>query len=265
MKTHLILIFNLIFALTFGQQENLIKFQDDSRLNGYKNAEGEIIVKPMYKHASVFNQGLALVSTDAGWTIINSKGNELVEYGEFPGTVYSNLEYKYIRHKKNDKWGFIDRKGNLIIDYQYDETKDFNEEMASVQIDGKWGFINIENELIIKPIFENTQVFSDNFAAIQLNEKWGFIDKEGNQVIEPKYKSVYNFSEGLCAVNSQPFDMANGGWANEIIDKSGKIVFTGEFYFFNGYSNGIADYWEGYHFSGKHIFIDRKGNVIRAE
>ena len=256
---------SFISVITYGQQENLIKFQDENNLNGYKNDKGEIVVKPIYKNASVFNQGLALVSTDQGWTIIDNKGNQIVDFGGIPGAIYSNLEYKYIRHKKNNKWGFIDRKGNIVIDYQYKDTKDFNEGLAPVKIKNKWGFINSENKLIIQPIYENVHLFSNSLAAVQLNDKWGFIDKEGNQVIEPKYTSVYNFSEGLCAVNTRRFDMANGGWANEVIDKSGKVIFTGEFYFFSGYSNGIANYWEGYHFSGKNIFIDRNGKIIKVE
>jgi hypothetical protein len=265
MKIHLILFLILISAIIYGQQGNLIKFQDENNLNGYKNIKGEIIVKPIYKNASVFNQGLAIVSTDKGWTVINNKGNQIVEFGGIPGAIYSNLEYKYIRHKKNDKWGFIDRKGNVIIDYQYDDTKDFNEGLAPVKIENKWGFINIKNKLIIKPTYENVQLFSDSLAAIQINEKWGFIDKKGSIIVEVKYTSVYSFSEGLCAVNTQPFNMANGGWANEVINKSSKVIFTGEFYFFNRYSNGIANYWEGYHFSGKNIFIDRNGKVIKKE
>lgn len=265
MKIHLILLLSLISAITFGQQENLIKFQSENNLNGYKNEKGEIVVEPIYKNASIFNQGLALVSTDQGWTIIDNKGNQIVEFGGIPGAIYSDLEYKYIRHKKNDKWGFVDRKGNVVIDYQYDDSKDFNEGLAPVKVENKWGFINIENELIIKPTYENVQLFSDSLAAIQINDKWGFIDNQGIQIIEPKYTSVYNFSEGLCAVNTNLVDMANGGWANEVIDKKGKIIFKGEFYFFSDFTNGIANYWEGYHFSGENVFIDRNGKIIKTE
>ncbi len=265
MKIRLILFLSLIYAVTYGQHENLIKFQDENNLNGYKNDKGEIIVKPIYKNASVFNQGLALVSTDQGWTIIDNNGNQIVDFGGIPGAIYSNLEYEYIRHKVNDKWGFVDRKGNVVIDYQYVDSKDFNEGLAPVKIKNKWGFIDIENKLVIKPIYENVHLFSDSLAAIQLNGKWGFIDKKGNLIIEPKYTSVYSFSEGLCAVNTHPFNSANGGWANEVIDKNGKVIFTGEFYIFSGYSNGIANYWEGSDFTGKNVFIDRKGKIVKTE
>lgn len=265
MKKYLIIILCFTSLFCFGQYENLVKFQGENNLNGYKNTDGKIIVKPMYRGASVFNQGLALVSTDQGWTIIDNTGKQLVDFGGIPGTIYSNLEYALIRHKKNGKWGFIDRKGNIVIDYQYDDTKDFNEGMAPVMMDEKWGFITVENELVIKPIFEDVYIFSDGLAAVRIQENWGFIDTNGDTIIEPKYTSVYSFSEGLCAVNTQPTDMENGGWANEVIDKKGNIIFTGTFYFFSGYSNGVANYWEGYHLTGKNIFIDRKGNIVKTE
>ncbi len=265
MTKYLVTILCLTSLFCFGQYENLVKFQGENNLNGYKNTDGEIIVKPMYRGASVFNQGLALVSTDQGWTIIDNTGKQLVDFGGIPGAIYSNLEYALIRHKKNGKWGFINRKGNIVIDYQYDDTKDFNEGMAPVMVNGKWGFITIENELVIKPVFENVYIFSDGLAAVRIQENWGFIDTQGNTIIEPKYTSVYSFSEGLCAVNTQPTDMANGGWANEVIDKKGNIIFTGTFFFFSGDSTGVAYYWEGYHLTGKNIFIDRKGNIVKTE
>jgi hypothetical protein len=59
--------------------------------------------------------------------------------------------------------------------------------------------------------------------------------------------------------------MANGGIATEIIDKQGNTIITGMFYFFQPYKNGIASFWEGYDMRGRHIFIDKIGNVVKRE
>ena len=37
----------------------------------------------------------------------------------------------------NGKWGYIDKKGKLIIDYQYDDASDFKNGVANVKIDEK--------------------------------------------------------------------------------------------------------------------------------
>lgn len=57
--------------------------------------------------------------------------------------------------KKNGKYGYINEKGEVIIDYIYDDATEQN----------KFGYV-----------------------AVQKNGKWGSIDKSGKEVIEPKYK-----------------------------------------------------------------------------
>ena len=56
--------------------------------------------------------------------------------------------------KKSGKYGYVDKKGNIIVDYIYDDATEQNE----------YGF-----------------------AAVKKNGCWGSIDKNGKVVIEPKY------------------------------------------------------------------------------
>jgi len=61
--------------------------------------------------------------------------------------------------KKNGKYGFVDKKGNIVVDYIYDDATEQNE----------YGY-----------------------AAIKKNGLWGSIDKDGNVIIEPKYNLENN-------------------------------------------------------------------------
>jgi len=40
------------------------------------------------------------------------------------------------------KWGFIDKKGKIVINPQFEEAKPFSEDLTSVKIGGKWGYID---------------------------------------------------------------------------------------------------------------------------
>ena len=48
--------------------------------------------------------------------------------------------------KKDGKWGYINTKGEQIVeckfygDWDFNDFKDFNEGFASVKKDGKWGY-----------------------------------------------------------------------------------------------------------------------------
>ena len=57
--------------------------------------------------------------------------------------------------KKDGKYGFIDKDGNVVVDYIYDEAQEQN----------KYGF-----------------------AAVKKDNLWGAIDRDGKETISPKYK-----------------------------------------------------------------------------
>jgi hypothetical protein len=42
----------------------------------------------------------------------------------------------------NHKFGFIDKKGKLLIKCKYDEVNDFNNSLAAVRIKDLWFYIN---------------------------------------------------------------------------------------------------------------------------
>lgn len=56
--------------------------------------------------------------------------------------------------QQNGKWGFVDKAGNVVIDYQYEKATDLNSSgFAGIKQDGKWGVINKNGEVIFKPAY----------------------------------------------------------------------------------------------------------------
>lgn len=67
--------------------------------------------------------------------------------------VYPNN--KLFVKAQNNQYGFVDSKGNLVVDYQYDKAYELNEYgFATVKKDGKWGSINEEGKEIVAPLYE---------------------------------------------------------------------------------------------------------------
>jgi hypothetical protein len=54
----------------------------------------------------------------------------------------------------NDKTGFINKNGNIVIECIYDDAKDFKGGMAAVKRNGLWGFIDTSGNFIIQPQFD---------------------------------------------------------------------------------------------------------------
>ncbi|MBF7048142.1 WG repeat-containing protein, partial [Campylobacter volucris] len=65
--------------------------------------------------------------------------------------------------------------------------------MAAVEIDNKWGFIDKNGKLIIEAKYDNAYDFSEGLARVELNGKWGFINKKGEIAIDTKYNRTKDF------------------------------------------------------------------------
>lgn len=82
---------------------------------------------------------------------------------------------------KNNKWGFISEKAELLIPFIYDEAHDFNEGLAAVRMNDKWGFVNPDGQMVIEPSYDEVFDFGESRAVVKLDEKYFVIDKYGNR------------------------------------------------------------------------------------
>lgn len=57
--------------------------------------------------------------------------------------------------ESNSKWGFVDRSGNKIVDFKYEDVTEVNKYgFAGIKENGKWGVINNEGKIIVNPVYE---------------------------------------------------------------------------------------------------------------
>jgi len=105
-----------------------------------------------------------------------------------------------IPYRKGDKWGFCDRDKKIIIPAVYDDAWDFQNGLASVEVNNNWGYIDTKGTMVIPAVYDYTEGFSEGFAYVAVNGKWGFIDTKGTMVIPAVYDLAGSFSEGLASV-----------------------------------------------------------------
>ena len=93
------------------------------------------------------------IYTKENYIILQSNSDR--KYMDFDGNIVEAsklFERKLYAYKKDEKWGFADKDGQVIIEPQYDFVTEFNEYgFAGIKKDGKWGCININGEIVVEP------------------------------------------------------------------------------------------------------------------
>lgn len=87
--------------------------------------------------------------------------------------IYSNN--KLFTKMENNKWGFVDNKGNVVVDYKYDKVTEFNEYgYAAVKIGEKWGVINEQGKEVLGPTYEIKDQLEPSFIGKYYQVKLAF-------------------------------------------------------------------------------------------
>lgn len=183
--------------------DNLILFKRNG-LFVYLNKKGDTEIELSNELiGNNFSEGFAKVERidNKKTGFINKKGDVVIQ------TIYDNATNFYeglAAVKKNDKWGFINNKVELIVDFIYQDVDQFSnvfsEGLAAIQSGDRWGFINKEGQVKIDFIFDSVGAFSEGLCEVEINNKWGYIDKNGQFVIQPKYHRVFPFKDNLARV-----------------------------------------------------------------
>jgi hypothetical protein len=126
----------------------------DGDLLGAVDVNGKEVIKPKYTVFYPFSEGAAIVmfeNTDGMSTfcVIDKKEKTLFEIPSEYSTRYFFSEGLLPVTTDYENWGFMNMKGDIVIEPQFEDVSDFSEGYAAVQLEidegyrqiEKWGFI----------------------------------------------------------------------------------------------------------------------------
>jgi hypothetical protein len=150
---------------------------------GFINKEGNFVIKPKYMYCGNFREGFAYVRNKIVSKVYNRNGKCVLTSFRFEDIDYFNEGLAAVS-PKHGKFGYIDTTGKLVIKLKYDFAKEFHNGLAGVEIKNKWGYINRKGELVIPPIYdEYAPDFENNIAKVKRNGKEFYIDTRGKEYI----------------------------------------------------------------------------------
>lgn len=165
------------------------------KLFGFVDLHGKVKIPFKFRNASDFNEGLAAVSYWGKYGYINAKGKFVIK----PQYCFAR-EFSNGRAWVKSKWGeenlCIDKDGGVIFSIRCQKVEEFSEDMAAVLVNGKYGYINNKGQIVIQPKFDEALGFSNGLACVEMSGKWGFIDNSGKFVISPRFLKANNYFVG---------------------------------------------------------------------
>ena len=95
-----------------------------------------------------------------------------------------NTDEEYIRMRVDDDYKYYNLKGEEISNIEALK----NNTIFLSKKDGKYGFVDKKGNAITEYIYDDaTEQNQYGYAAVKKDGLWGSIDKEGKEIIEPKY------------------------------------------------------------------------------
>jgi hypothetical protein len=195
-------------------------------LYGYLNRRGKEILPLEYESASEFNQEKAVVQMkDGNYALIGLTGKIIKKYpyafvGDYGEGMLS------FKQSQNEKFGFIDEKGNIVIEPQFSGVQSFKNGRAIVNIaddyQNQYGLINRNGKFIIKPNYNHLIGLGENRFALGkaynpekpfLGSTYSVADGDGHLLTGFIYNQISDYKDGFASAYNDQFTF--------FIDKTG--------------------------------------------
>lgn len=179
---------------------------------GYMDMNGKVVIKPRFKIATRFSEGLAWVAND-----------------KFPDAPH------------DWRWFCIDRSGGRKFPVHFRQVCPFAEGFAAVQNEAKrWCHVDTESKVLADQFWDNADKFSEGLAFVCGGGFRGYIDRTGRRVIALPAGAGRGepFSNGLALFEIR--GGSDGPTKSGYIDRSGKVVVGPVFGYGHGFSEGLA-------------------------
>lgn len=241
-------------ATVFREGKALVRTNGSSPQWGYIYEDGKYLINAQYKRATVFQEGLAWVVKENGApAAIDQRGEVKFSLkGAHQVRLFSDglAAYSVMDDSGNTRWGFVNKKGETVINPQFKAVADFSEGKCGVKnSNGQWGFIDKAGLIVINNQFDDVDRFRNGRCIVVADDQYGLINAEGKYVVNPQYKDMKaDGKKYLVNMDGQ------WGWC----DQEGNMLVNPQFSKAHPYQgNKLAAVRSGDRFG----FIDREGRI----
>lgn len=213
---------------------------------GFIDRTGNFVVKPEYDDVSDFSGGLAAVRKERFWGYIDKKGKAKTKFEYVMAFPFFKEGFAIVEVASGKDWvsTIIDREGKEIfsnVKEKYEIRGGYSEGLFCVEKDDKIGFVDSKGKVVIPVQYQLADnrypSFRNGIALVMYRNRKGYIDIYGNQYwddlrfsysYEPKKKSVaFGGDERFFNQNSPKFTInaSHQSYINSVaFSPDGKVI-----------------------------------------
>lgn len=158
-------------------------------------------IKAEYDYANEFYENKAVVKKNGKIFVIDSDGKKLfdVPYKEAYGFRENRLGFRDF----NDKKGYLNEKGEVVIPAKFRGGWDFYQGLAKVEFNNKRGYIDLNGKVIIPIRYEDGTNFQQGRAILFNKKKCAIIDLNGKFIKPFIFDFAWDYVAGYAVVSSE--------------------------------------------------------------
>lgn len=154
-------------------------WEEKDGLWGIKDLEGNTIREPKYDDTYAFEHGLAVVSVNGMFGMINKDAKEVVPI-EYTHVFAASEKCTWLT--KDEKYALYDvEHQKFLTGYVFDDVSAFSEGLSYVLKNKKYGYVNEQGKIVIPCKFDEAYAFQAGEAIVKSGKKIFFIDVNGKK------------------------------------------------------------------------------------
>lgn len=189
----------------YNQKSGLIPVKVDGMWK-YMDLDGEFLPGSFDVAGSFYNRK-AVAKTNNVWVLVNEDGKqEQLPFEDIKLDLYGcHIQNDVIIAMEGGKYHLYDLEFNQIPGFEADDIDIcIDPDRIAYKSNGKWGFVNSKGEVVVQPQYPQAKSFSNGYAAICNDDGlWGFINKNYDLVIDHQFVDAYYFTQAeTCMISN---------------------------------------------------------------
>jgi len=191
-KIHIPFLYDYLYVTSSGGKMEV--FAELNNKRGVLDETGKVLVPLKYEDVYFESDSLRCVKSNGKWGFIDRKGKLVINYQfDKPAEFIESIHGAFVY--RSTGVGKIDKKGTVLIPLQYDALRYVSHDLVSLVKDGKQG-LAVKNQVLIPPLYDEISELQGGIYIVKLGWKFGFYPENGGTFAAPQFEKInYHYDQ----------------------------------------------------------------------